>query len=290
VIVVTLTDCPPRLRGDLSKWLMEINTGVYVGNLSARVRDELWERICSNLKTGRATMVFSAAGEQHLDFRVHNTTWEPVEFDGIKLMRRPLPNSKIHESTALSRGFSHAAQFRNVQKVQRTKGGLLKDYTVFDIETTGLNPEEDRILELGALRVRSGRACDEFNMVIKNETALPQEVKQLTGITEEICCQGVALETALKAFLEFIGSDILICYHARFDCAFIRQACIACGLSMFANRCVDTLPLARRKLRALSSHRLTEVAAHFDLSTEFAHRALPDCRLTHEVYMKLNEL
>ena len=55
MIVVTLTDCPPRLRGDLSKWLLEISTGVYVGQLSKRVREELWKRICDNLPRGRAT-------------------------------------------------------------------------------------------------------------------------------------------------------------------------------------------------------------------------------------------
>ena len=58
MIVITLTDCPPKLRGDLSKWLCEINTGVYVGNLSSRVRDELWERVCSHLRTGKVTGVF----------------------------------------------------------------------------------------------------------------------------------------------------------------------------------------------------------------------------------------
>ena len=58
MIVITLSDCPPKVRGDLSKWLIEINTGVYVGQVSARVREELWKRICENLHTGRATMVF----------------------------------------------------------------------------------------------------------------------------------------------------------------------------------------------------------------------------------------
>ena len=86
-----MTDCPPRLRGDLSKWLCEINTGVYVGQLSSRVRDALWDRVCKNLQTGRATMVYTTNGEQKMDFRVHNTSWTPVDFDGIKLMRRPLP-------------------------------------------------------------------------------------------------------------------------------------------------------------------------------------------------------
>ena len=86
-----MTNCPPRLRGDLSKWLCEINTGVYVGNVSSRVRDALWDRVCQNLKNGQATLVFTTAGEQRMDFRTHNTTWEAVDFDGIKLMRRPLP-------------------------------------------------------------------------------------------------------------------------------------------------------------------------------------------------------
>ena len=84
MIVVSLTNCPPRLRGDLTKWLIELNAGVYVGNVSARVRDELWQRICEHVKDGRATMVFSAHNEQGLDFRVHNTTWIPKDFDGIR--------------------------------------------------------------------------------------------------------------------------------------------------------------------------------------------------------------
>ena len=58
MVVVTLTDCPPKLRGDLTKWLLEINTGVYVGKINARVREELWKRICDNIKSGRATMSF----------------------------------------------------------------------------------------------------------------------------------------------------------------------------------------------------------------------------------------
>ena len=76
MIVIMLSDCPPKVRGDLSKWLCEINTGVFVGNVSSRVREEVWQRICENIKSGQATMVFSAPGEQKMDFRVHNTTWE----------------------------------------------------------------------------------------------------------------------------------------------------------------------------------------------------------------------
>ena len=97
MIIVVLTDCPPKLRGDLSKWLFEINTGVYVGNVSARVREALWIRICETVQQGQATMVYPAPGEQKMEFRVHNTTWEMVDYDGVKLMRRPL-GRKITEA------------------------------------------------------------------------------------------------------------------------------------------------------------------------------------------------
>ena len=120
MIVITLSDCPPKVRGDLSKWLIEINTGVYVGQVSARVREELWKRICENLHAGRATMVFHTMGEQQMDFRVHNTTWEPVDFDGLKLMRRPLPSARKQSQTmVLEKGFSKAAKMQKVDRINR---------------------------------------------------------------------------------------------------------------------------------------------------------------------------
>ena len=81
MIVVALTNCPPRLCGDLTKWLQEINYGVYVGQLNQRVREELWKRICDNLSKGQATMVYSANNEQRMEFRVHNTMWQPVDLE-----------------------------------------------------------------------------------------------------------------------------------------------------------------------------------------------------------------
>ena len=115
MVVVVLTDCPPKLRGDLSKWFFEINTGVYVGNVSARVRERIWERICENIKHGQATMVYSASGEQKMEFCVHNTSWKIVDFDGIKLMQRPLPKQMRMEQDERApfsqEGFSKASQY-----------------------------------------------------------------------------------------------------------------------------------------------------------------------------------
>lgn len=98
MVVLCLTNCPPALRGDLTRWLMEIDTGVYAGNVSARVREELWNRVTENIKDGRATMVYSARTEQKMEFRVHNSEWIPVDFDGMKLMLRPNKPFKLKVS------------------------------------------------------------------------------------------------------------------------------------------------------------------------------------------------
>lgn len=89
MIVIVLTACPEGLRGLLTRWLLEISPGVFVGHLPARVRDHLWERIEEGAGRGRAIMVFSARSEQHLDFRVHGHDWRPVTLDGFHLMLRP---------------------------------------------------------------------------------------------------------------------------------------------------------------------------------------------------------
>lgn len=86
--VVVLTAVPPGLRGHLTRWLLEISPGVFVGNVSARVRDLMWDRVTEFVDDGRALMVHAAHGEQRLSFAVHGHDWTPVDYDGVTLMRR----------------------------------------------------------------------------------------------------------------------------------------------------------------------------------------------------------
>ncbi len=86
--VVILTAVAVGLRGHLTRWLLEISPGVFVGYVSGRVRDLMWERIVEFVADGRALMVHSTRGEQRLAFRVHGHDWTPVDYDGITLMRR----------------------------------------------------------------------------------------------------------------------------------------------------------------------------------------------------------
>lgn len=89
MVVIVLSACPAGLRGHLTRWLLEISAGVFVGHVSVRVRDLLWLNVREMTAGGRALMVFSVQGEQRMDFRVHNHHWQPTDFDGLTLMLRP---------------------------------------------------------------------------------------------------------------------------------------------------------------------------------------------------------
>ena len=89
MIVVVLSAVPVGLRGLMTRWLLEVAPGVFVGHLPARVRDLIWDRIVEMVGSGRALMIHSTTGEQRLAFKVHGHDWVPEDHDGIHLMRRP---------------------------------------------------------------------------------------------------------------------------------------------------------------------------------------------------------
>lgn len=119
MVVLVLTACPPGLRGFLTRWLLEISAGVFVGKVSKRVRELLWARTEKMVRTGRAIMVFSARNEQGLSFRVHGHHWEPIDVDGITLMLRPnesarssSPSTEESDGSVPRTGWSKAAKRR----------------------------------------------------------------------------------------------------------------------------------------------------------------------------------
>lgn len=289
MIVVTLTDCPPRLRGDLSKWLLEINTGVYVGQLNKRVREELWKRICDNLPRGRATMVYSANNEQRMEFRVHNTLWVPVDFEGLTLMMRPAATESVAVSTA---SLSKAAVGRMIQNedASRDKRAKKAGYVVIDVETTGLDPERSEILEIGALRIIDHKVSESFSALIHPKRSVPKDITAITGITQQMADEGIELEKALEDFWIFLGRSAVIGHNLSFDLAFLKKASAEAGISVPMNSCFDTLTFARRRLQGISDYRLETLADYFEIKPERFHRALEDCRTTFQIYEKLNEI
>lgn len=297
MVVIVLERCPPALRGDLTRWLQEISLGVYVGNVTARVRDRLWRRVCEETRGGRATMAFTAVGEQKFDFRVHGTAWEPIDFDGLKLMMRPSEKrlKELREQGAARKGNSlsnaHRRMIsRKVSKARAAGNGIPDEYAVIDIETTGLNSHKDEIIEVAALKVAGEKIVGQFETLVRSTRPIPKEVTELTGITNEMLLKdGVELTNALPALLEFVGGLTMIAYNAPFDLAFLQEACRQCGAKELENRMIDLLYLARRELFSAGSFRLEDVADSLEIAVDVSHRAMADCLTAHKVFEKLIE-
>ena len=294
MIVISLTDCPPKVRGDLSKWLLEISTGGYVGNINARVRETLWKRVCENVNEGRATMVFSSNGEQRLDFAVHNTSWVPVDLDGIKLVRKPgFKKQKVDEEKNESvLKMSREEQFYHIRQIQKAhkRKQISSNYVVLDLETTGLNHQQDHIIELAAIRIEEGKEIAAYSTLV-NGAELPASITKLTGITkEQLQKEGKNIKQSLKEILEFIGDSRIVSHNAAFDWRFLQFACKEQGLLTGHNPITDTLTLARRKLEDVQDYKLLTLAEYFQFDITESHRALPDCRLTQQLYEKLKEI
>ncbi len=288
MIVVTVSCCPLKLRGDLTKWFFEIDTGVFVGNLSARVRDAVWKRICENIGSGRATMVFNTNNEQKLDFRIHNSDWEPTDYDGLKLVRRKINNNASENKT------SRVQQEHIARTLQRNRKSIndLKDYVVIDIETTGLNDVTDQIIEIGAISIKNGDVYAEFSVLLKIDTLLPKGIVELTGITNEMLQeQGRDAKEALKELKEFCGDSELVGHNiVSFDMNFLRRAFSKNNLEMMKNKVTDTLRISRRKIDDCEDYELADIAKYFKIEYSNLHRSLSDCILTYKVFEELKKI
>jgi CRISPR-associated protein Cas2 len=293
MVVITLADCPFALRGDLTKWLLEVSAGVFVGQVSARVRENIWERVKKFAKKGRATMVYSANNEQGLDFKVHNSEWEPIDFDGVKLMLHPSP-ARTKKLSKIRLGYSKASRYQAMKRRASFKPQTEKlpsAYVVVDIETSGLSAQQDAIIEISALRVDDGETLDTFSFLIRGAAPLSGEIEEMTGITNLMLQkEGRELALALPEFLDFIGSYPLVFHNAPFDLAFINEACKRHSHDPLANKCVDTLSLSKKLVQGAKKHTLRAMAEYFGIKMTSAHRALPDCFTTKELYEKLKEM
>lgn len=302
MIVITLTNCPISLRGDLTKWLLEINTGVFVGRVSARVRDNLWKRVCENVKQGQATLVYNTNNEQHMDFRIHQSENEIIDFDGLKLVMKPSPARASRLSKARM-GFSKVSKIRMAKA--KSKAGKPKqdaqaserqsldnsstypsDYTIVDLETTGLNCCEDYVIEVGLLRVRNNAVVGKFNALIAVEEQLKPFIVQMTGITDKLLAEeGEAIGDVLMDGFNFVGDDVLVGHNISFDMGFLEEEAKRCGLNILHNKTLDTVEMFTRVLNGeKASKKLVDIAKRYGIDCVVRHRSLADCNLLKQVY------
>ena len=121
-------------------------------------------------------------------------------------------------------------------------------YVVIDLETTGLNPQYDFITEFGAVLVEDSEIVDTFEQLVKPKKRIPEEVEDLTGITNEMVSDAPSINIVLPKFLKFIGNDILVGHNIDFDSQFVSAACQRFNL-LYKNKVCDTLELSQRFLQ-----------------------------------------
>lgn len=286
--VITITNAPSKLRGDLTKWMQEISTGVYIGNFNSRIREKLWQRVISEIGKGQATMSFSSRNELGYEFETFGTTRVSADYDGIPLVLSP----KIFaDQPILKSGFSDASKFHQSKKYVTSKfvaPDASLSYVVFDIETTGLDFEKDQLIEIGAIKVE-GEKITTFESFVSQNSQLPQYITELTGITDDILSRfGQEMTVVLHQFSDFVQDKPLVGYHVAFDQKFIQNALKNDGFPSFENQFIDLMKYVKREKKFLSNYKLQTVLNAYGISEKVPHRALKDSQLIHDLSRKVN--
>lgn len=164
----------------------------------------------------------------------------------------------------------------------------INDYVAVDIESTGLSPKTNEIINIGAVRYRNNMAVDEFDVLIKPERPIPPFITGLTGISNSMVAKAPRIASVLPLFIDFIGRDIILGHNVKFDINFLNFAMEAQGYDAFITRYIDTMWMARRFRK---NNRLeTLVRDYVNPYYVEKHQGLDDAKNTAKLYLKLREM
>ncbi|MCI8874051.1 MAG: PolC-type DNA polymerase III [Lachnospiraceae bacterium] len=176
------------------------------------------------------------------------------------------------------------------QVIENPRGQSLDDtYVVFDLETTGFSPVNNRIIEIGAVKVCQGKITDRFSTFVNPQVPIPYKIEELTNIRDDMVLDAPLIEDALPEFLEFCSGAIMVAHNAGFDMSFISKNCERQGLPC-EYTVIDTVALARVLMPQLNRFKLDTVAKALKISLENHHRAVDDAACTAEIFVKFIEM
>jgi len=207
----------------------------------------------------------------------------PEAMNTVESIRKEDPNFKVIYGTE--------AYFVNdlVPAVTGESGlSLDGDFICFDLETTGLSANKDRITEIGAVRLHNGEVTDHFDTFVNPEQLIPQKITELTGITDDMVKDAPSEAEALKAFYDFCGSSdmVLVAHNAGFDTSFLRAAGQRTGIP-FEHVYIDSVPICRSLLKDIKNCKLDTVANYLKLKPFNHHRADDDAAVLGEIFLNL---
>jgi DNA polymerase-3 subunit alpha (Gram-positive type) len=166
-----------------------------------------------------------------------------------------------------------------------TEATLEDEFTVFDIETTGLSNINDEIIEIGAVKIKEGKIIDTFETFVNPKIPISSFITKLTGIDESMVKDAPSIEEILPKFLEFASNSVLVAHNANFDVSFIKSKAKKFNLNV-NNAVLDTLELSRHLYKDLKNYKLDTLAEHLQVKLEHHHRAVDDAMATAEIFIK----
>ncbi len=166
---------------------------------------------------------------------------------------------------------------------------LNADFVVFDIETTGFSPVNNKIIEIGAVKIQQGEITDRFSVFVNPGVPIPFEIEKLTSINDSMVMDAPPIEVILPQFLDFCQDAVLVAHNANFDMSFIMENAKKQGL-LRKFTFVDTLGIARVLLTHQAKHTLDAVAKTLSISLENHHRAVDDAECTAHIFLKFSAM
>ena len=174
--------------------------------------------------------------------------------------------------------------------VSNSKGQTFDEsFVVFDIETTGLCPVNDNIIEIAAVKIMSGKIVDRFSTFVNPGDSISEEIQQLTSITDEIVKDAPLISSVLPVFWEFCKDSVLVAHDAGFDMSFIKQKSKDLGIELDVTS-IDTWAMARAQLAGLSKYNLDNVASALNVSLPQRHSVVDYAECTALVFLKLVDM
>lgn len=163
------------------------------------------------------------------------------------------------------------------------------DYAVIDIETTGLSPDYDQIIEVSAIKFSNGNQEDSFSSLINPGRPIDSFITELTGITNEMLATAPQPEEVLSSFYDFVSDSILLGWAVSFDINFLYDNCEYYLSKAFTNDFIDAMRIARKEQPNFPHHRLKDIAEYYGIHPDRAHRAFDDCITCNECYLALKQ-
>lgn len=155
-------------------------------------------------------------------------------------------------------------------------------FVAIDVETTGLSPVNNELIEISAIKYKGNKKIDTFSTLVKPKTPIPYRITEITGITNDMVKNSPQIEDVMPNLVKFVGNNPIVAHNANFDYKFIQNYSNG---SFSKNKVIDTVQIGRRLYPELPNHKLGTIAKYIGITEDGFHRAEFDCECCAKIYI-----